>query len=164
MIYKYVYDIAKQKIFIIETKASVDETELNTVMWCPCDTLYMYSKTKTRLNSFCKAVKQLLEDDYDSACRMRERTYKQLMDFQYACEHQITNKSTKKSLKKQKFLKSPYKPTCPQGATDCVYDPAYVKYIDPEWYKQLYGNLTPEEASKKDCNPDNPSCYDNEDK
>ena len=44
-----------------------------------------------------------------------------------------------------------YKPTCPRGYSDCVCDPAYIKFYHPEWYKDLYGDLTPQQASKKDC-------------
>ena len=42
---------------------------------------------------------------------------------------------------------SAYKPTCKFARTDCVHDPAYIKYIDPEWYQLLYGTQTPEEAA-----------------
>lgn len=63
-----------------------------------------------------------------------------------------------------------YIPTCPRGYTDCVGDPAYIKYINPEWYKELYGNKTPYEAAEE-CrqavieDPDEEYyCYDNEDK
>ena len=64
-----------------------------------------------------------------------------------------------------------YKPTCPRGYSDCVCDPAYINFYHPEWYKDLYGDLTPKQASKKDClqrvkeDPDEKYlCYDNEDK
>ena len=57
-----------------------------------------------------------------------------------------------------------YKPTCPQGYTDCVCDPAYIKYYNPDWYKKLYGDMSPEDAAKKYCSPTNPYCYDDEDK
>ena len=63
-----------------------------------------------------------------------------------------------------------YTPTCPRGYTDCVYDPAYIKFNHPEWYQHLYGDKTPEEASyecqelmKKDPNEEY-HCYDDEDK
>lgn len=39
-----------------------------------------------------------------------------------------------------------YKPLCPRGYVDCVYDPAYIKFSSPEWYTELYGDMTPEEA------------------
>lgn len=64
-----------------------------------------------------------------------------------------------------------YIPTCPRGYEDCIYDPAYIKIHNPEYYKSLYGNLTPEQASEKSCmeqfkeDPDEEYyCYDNEDK
>ena len=74
-----------------------------------------------------------------------------------------------------------YEPTCPRGYDDCVYDPAYIKYNYPEWYKELYGDKTPEEVSKISscqkaldnhdeefyclhCVCENINCYDNEDK
>lgn len=60
--------------------------------------------------------------------------------------------------------KALYVPTCPQGWEDCVYDPAYIKYFHPEWYKTLYGDMTPEEAAMKHCNPNEENCYDDEDK
>ena len=63
-----------------------------------------------------------------------------------------------------------YKPVCPRGYVDCVYDPAYIKYHYPDWYKKLYGDKTPEEAAEK-CrqkvieDPDEENyCYDDEDK
>lgn len=63
-----------------------------------------------------------------------------------------------------------YKPVCPRGQVDCVYDPAYIKYHYPDWYKKLYGDKTPEEAAEK-CrqkvieDPNEESyCYDGEDK
>ena len=65
---------------------------------------------------------------------------------------------------------TPYKPTCPYGYTDCVYDPAYILHIDPDWYKDLYGDKTPEEAFKIQClksyEKDKYHCehYDDEDK
>lgn len=64
-----------------------------------------------------------------------------------------------------------YKPTCPRGYSDCINDPAYIKYCYPDWYKELYKDLTPEQASMKSCqerakeDPDEMYyCYDNEDK
>lgn len=57
-----------------------------------------------------------------------------------------------------------YEPTCPQGFSDCVYDPAYIKCYHPQYYKRLYGELTPEEVSKKRCIADDAYCYDDEDK
>ena len=67
-----------------------------------------------------------------------------------------------------------YQPACPRGYGDCIYDPAYIKCYDPEWYENLYGSLTPEEAimTEAECcrnykdNIENMYCemYDNEDK
>lgn len=66
-----------------------------------------------------------------------------------------------------------YKPVCPRGYTDCVYDPAYIKFHHPEWYKELHGDMTPEEAvhkkggcyDKVEKDPDEEYyCYDDEDK
>lgn len=39
-----------------------------------------------------------------------------------------------------------YNPVCPRGYTDCASDPAYLKHYHPEWYKTLYGDLTPVQA------------------
>ena len=33
-----------------------------------------------------------------------------------------------------------YKPVCPRGFSDCVTDPAYIKFHYPDWYKELYGD------------------------
>lgn len=66
-----------------------------------------------------------------------------------------------------------YKPVCPRGYTDCVRDPAYIQHTDPEWYAELYGDKTPEEAAREEngcydrmiADPDmNYYCYDDEDK
>lgn len=46
---------------------------------------------------------------------------------------------------------SPYIPTCPRGYVDCIYDPAYIKFYYSDWYEELYGQLTPEEASNISC-------------
>lgn len=63
-----------------------------------------------------------------------------------------------------------YIPTCPRGYTDCVGDPAYIKFYHPKWYKELYGDKTPYEAAEE-CRQaviDDPDeeyyCYDDEDK
>ena len=66
-----------------------------------------------------------------------------------------------------------YKPVCPRGYVDCVCDPAYIKYHYPDWYANLYGDKTPEEAIYKqggcwDSFINDPDeiyyCYDDEDK
>lgn len=74
----------------------------------------------------------------------------------------------KRNVKPLKDYYQAYKPTCPRGYTDCVCDPAYIKRYHPKWYASLYGELTPEEASKKSCRKrskrDHDDCYDDEDK
>ena len=66
-----------------------------------------------------------------------------------------------------------YIPVCPRGYEDCVYDPAYIKCEHPEWYEELYGELSPEEAiyvedgcyERVKNDPDEYRfCYDYEDK
>lgn len=64
-----------------------------------------------------------------------------------------------------------YVPTCPRGYGHCVNDPAYLKVYHPEYYHDLYGDLTPEQASAKSCQErikEDPGeefyCYDDEDK
>ena len=66
-----------------------------------------------------------------------------------------------------------YIPVCPRGYKDCVCDPAYIKYSDPDWYKSLFGTMTPKEAIFKEGGcferfQDDPNeefyCYDDEDK
>ena len=66
-----------------------------------------------------------------------------------------------------------YIPTCPRGYDDCIHDPAYIKCHHPDYYNNIYGNLTPEEAIKVkngclDSVKEDPDeeyyCYDNEDK
>lgn len=66
-----------------------------------------------------------------------------------------------------------YIPVCPRGYTDCIGDPAYIKYKYPDWYKSLYGDLSPEEAIKiedgcldkvKEDPDEKYYCYDDEDK
>ena len=59
-----------------------------------------------------------------------------------------------------------YIPTCPYEYDDCIHDPAYIKFHYPEWYKELYGDMTPEEACIKQCCVDSDYCddYDDEDK
>lgn len=62
-----------------------------------------------------------------------------------------------------------YEPACPIGMIDCVCDPAYIKHFNPEWYEDLYGNMTVVEVVEKCCKPyimDGHWCtaYDDEDK
>lgn len=60
-----------------------------------------------------------------------------------------------------------YKPICPLF-NDCIHDPAYIQKIDPQYYKELYGELIPKEAFEKYCahHLENNDCpyYDDEDK
>lgn len=76
------------------------------------------------------------------------------------------------ALPKQSYF-AEYSPVCPRGYSDCVYDPAYIEFYYPEWYKELYKNLTPKEAIHVengcwDCFQRDPDercyCYDDEDK
>ena len=63
-----------------------------------------------------------------------------------------------------------YIPTCPRGYSDCIGDPAYIKYHYPDWYKELHGDKTPYEAAEEcrkrmEEDPDEEYyCYDDEDK
>jgi hypothetical protein len=62
-----------------------------------------------------------------------------------------------------------YKPTCKFGYENCIHDPAYIYSTYPEWYKELYGDKTTEEAAIDEeegcvyCTEDN-CYYDDEDK
>lgn len=91
------------------------------------------------------------------------------------CEVCIDNPKFQKILKTlptHSYFKN-YIPVCPRGYTDCIRDPGYIKYYYPDWYKELYGDLTPKEAIlvKGGCkerfeNDPNEEdyCYDDEDK
>lgn len=62
-----------------------------------------------------------------------------------------------------------YRPTCKFGWDDCINDPAYIYATYPEWYKELYGDKSPEEAATDEdegCAHCTEQCchYDNEDK
>ena len=66
-----------------------------------------------------------------------------------------------------------YVPTCPRGYVDCVNDPAYILYHHPKWYKELFGDMTPQEAihvengcvASVESDPrEEYYCYDDEDK
>ena len=90
----------------------------------------------------------------------------------YRCEKCVTDKSWCWRCKDNpKYANYPslsyfqeYIPLCPQGYDDCVMDPAYIKFHHPEWYKKLYGDMTPEEVVAENCDPDDEYCYDDEDK
>lgn len=73
-------------------------------------------------------------------------------------------RNEKEERKTREIIGKEYIPVCPKGFTDCVCDPAYIKYIDPEWYNELYGDLTPQEAADRDCTEEDDNCYDDEDK
>ena len=47
----------------------------------------------------------------------------------------------------------PYNLTCKYRHSDCIHDPAYIYHYDKDWYFELYGTMTPEEAavSKDGC-------------
>lgn len=88
------------------------------------------------------------------------------------CEKCITDKSNCNICKdnpkyadypKRSFY-SEYIPLCPHGYEDCVNDPAYLKYYYQEWYRSMYGDKTPEELVKEECDPLDNYCYDDEDK
>lgn len=69
-------------------------------------------------------------------------------------------------IKTKNYYKT-YEPSCQFGFKDCIFDPAYIKYKDPNWYKEKYGNLTLHEAMKiscKECIKENGLYYDDEDK
>lgn len=59
---------------------------------------------------------------------------------------------------------SEYARVCPSGYQDCVYDPGYIKYYHPKWYKSLYGDKTPEQAVKSNGCSKECDHYDDEDK
>jgi hypothetical protein len=55
-----------------------------------------------------------------------------------------------------------FKPTCPHGYIDCVWDPAYIKATYPSWYLKLYGDTEPKDNHCEQC--PNGERYDDEDK
>ena len=91
------------------------------------------------------------------------------------CEECIDNPIYQEILSKlpKKSCFMYYIPLCPRGFTDCVCDPAYIKYHYPDWYADLYGDMSPEEAimtpngcyERTQRDPEmNYYCYDDEDK
>lgn len=50
-----------------------------------------------------------------------------------------------------------YKPACPLGHTDCVNDPARIKRFHPDYYRDLYGDLSISMAVKECCTTE--KCY-----
>lgn len=61
-----------------------------------------------------------------------------------------------------KFTTVTYKPCCKHSYDDCIYDPAYIYNTYPNWYKDLYGDLLPEQVECEYC--ENGERYDDEDK
>ena len=55
-----------------------------------------------------------------------------------------------------------YKPNCPHGYEDCVWDPMYIYSTYPKWYKSLYGEADPRTITCDNCK--NGERYDDEDK
>lgn len=43
---------------------------------------------------------------------------------------------------------TPYKEVCPKGEWGCPNDPGYILYNFPDKFKELFGDITPEEAVK----------------
>lgn len=60
------------------------------------------------------------------------------------------------------FKRIYYKPTCPHGCTDCIYDSMYIYSTYPKWYKKLYGDADPKTTVCDNCT--NGERYDDEDK
>lgn len=84
------------------------------------------------------------------------------------CNDCIDNPKYRDYPKRSMFMG--YVPLCPRGHQDCINDPAYIKYHYPKWYKELYGDKTPEEALEEclmavEEDPEGKfCCYDDEDK
>ena len=138
------YDTTKEfELYEVFTNGININSEFDSIEEC-------YAAFKMFVNGFCSLEKEKLK-----ACRFDKRC--------------VTDRSLCDDCKfSPKYDKVPtwdhlqeYIPTCPQGYKDCVSDPAYIKYHHPEWYKKLYGDMTPEEASKE-CNKE--CYYDDEDK
>lgn len=66
------------------------------------------------------------------------------------CSVCINNKKFK-YLKNWYWYNPPYTPVCPASYEDCVNDPGYVKHYYPNWYKDMYGDIPPEEAIYTYC-------------
>lgn len=41
---------------------------------------------------------------------------------------------------------SAYSPVCPLGYKDCIYDPAYILFHHPTYYKEEFGDVNPHQA------------------
>lgn len=61
---------------------------------------------------------------------------------------------------------SSYDYYCPYRYAGCIHDPGYLIQECPEWYKELYGDMIPEEVAQKVCLSycKDGSQYDDEDK
>lgn len=63
-----------------------------------------------------------------------------------------------------------YRPTCKFGWDNCIHDPAYIYSTYPDWYKELFGDKSVEDAALDDeegcCRSCSEKCcyYDDEDK
>lgn len=90
------------------------------------------------------------------------------------CEKCVTDKSfcdrccdapKYRDYPRQSFF-SEYVPTCHLGYSDCICDPAYIQHYNPDWYKEMYADVSPAEASGLTCrNCTEENCmYDDEDK
>ena len=78
-------------------------------------------------------------------------------------------KTEDKSVRKANVKPKTYILLCPFGKKDCIGDPAYILFHYPKWYKEMYGDMPPEEVVKTECpeydgkSKDCPE-YDDEDK
>ena len=92
-------------------------------------------------------------------CKIEKNCIRDKNEYCYRCIH------NDEVIVPRNYFKG-YEPTCPLGYIDCVNDPAYIAYTHPSWYKDLYKDLTPEQASRLSCHPSCYRCcdYDDEDK
>ena len=129
-------DLGFIKIEKIESMAVIDKDTGELYMMIPVP-------TNVSISEFCPCQDHCLAYPQDCAQCGRNRLYK--------------------GVPKSNLYK-PYEPTCPKGYDDCVIDPAYIKFYHPEWYKSLYGDISPKEAAKIHCSVEDEWCYDDEDK
>lgn len=124
--------------------------------------------TKTEELYCCTKRKMLLESPRQ--CRACQKCAECVADKSWCCE---CADSFEHAITPLVSYFQEYRPVCPRGYTDCVCDPAYIKYYHPKWYKELYGDLSPEEAilgengcmERYERDPDEKyHCYDDEDK
>lgn len=66
----------------------------------------------------------------------------------------------------QDLKETNYDMYCPYGYAGCIHDPGYLLQECSEWYKELYGDMPPEEVVQKECLRycKDGSDYDDEDK